>query len=271
MTQKNIPPLKVATSPGAKVIWADGKPAEPGGIVHLEIPPGPADPYRLAQLDDYHQLPRHAFPWSPPLTISLCARASDKNISGTWGFGLWNDPFSFSLGLGGAAQRLPALPNATWFFYASPPNFLSFRDDQPAQGFLAATFRSAAIPAPLLAIAAPGLGAGLWPPTARLLRRVLRAFIKQDAVRLTHNVTEWHSYELHWQAEKVTFGVDDGIVCTTSVSPRGPLALVIWIDNQYAALPPTGKLTFGRLPLDQTAWLEIDQLEITPVCPGFTP
>jgi hypothetical protein len=107
----------------------------------LEIPAGPGGRYRLAQLDDYHDLPRRALLWRPPLRLSLKARASSEDIPGTWGFGLWNDPFGFAF-LKGGGVRLPVAPNAAWFFFASPPNYLSLRDDLPAQGGLAATFRS---------------------------------------------------------------------------------------------------------------------------------
>ena len=83
----------------------------------------------------YARLPRREFSARPPLTFSLRARASSESIPGTWGFGLWNDPFGLSLGFGGNPFSLPALPNAIWFFHASPKNYLSFREDKPAQGF----------------------------------------------------------------------------------------------------------------------------------------
>jgi hypothetical protein len=112
----------------------------------LSIPAGPAGRYRLAQLDDYTQLNREDFAWKSPVRLEIQARVSANDLPGTWGFGFWNDPFSTSLGLGGAARRLPALPNCAWFFYASPENYLSLRDDIPAQGLLAATFASPNIP-----------------------------------------------------------------------------------------------------------------------------
>jgi hypothetical protein len=46
----------------------------------------------------------------------------------------------------------------------------------------------------------------------------------------------------------------------TSVSPRPPLGLVIWIDNQYAAWHPDGKIGFGVLENTEPAWLEIEDL-----------
>src|ERR1044071_2028154 len=128
----------------------------------LSIPVGKANTYRLAQLDDYPQLKRNQFPWRPPLRISLSARVSSEALPGTWGFGLWNDPFGLSLGLGGNRLRLPTLPNAVWFFGASQESYLSLkeiagldtgvkssvptqaarRDVIAANGFLAQVFRA---------------------------------------------------------------------------------------------------------------------------------
>jgi hypothetical protein len=85
----------------------------------LSIPSGKANQYRLAQLDDYTQLRRKEFPLRAPVSLSLSARTSSESIPGTWGFGLWNDPFGLSLGFGGTPWRLPALSNAAWFFGAS--------------------------------------------------------------------------------------------------------------------------------------------------------
>jgi len=227
------------------------------GAWRLEIPAGRKGAYRLAQVDDYRALPRRRFPWQPPFRLSLRGRVSAPNLPGTWGFGLWNDPFSLSLGLAGAAQRFPALPNAAWFFYASPPNYLSFCNDLPAQGFLAATFRAPHLPAPLLALGSPVLALGAIPLAAQLLRGLLRQFIRQDAALVEADVTAWHTYSLDWQASQVTLSVDGQAVLSTPVSPRGPLSLVIWIDNQYAALPPRGTLAYGSLANPQPAWMEI--------------
>ncbi|MBL1194503.1 MAG: hypothetical protein HND51_09110 [Chloroflexi bacterium] len=228
----------------------------------LEIPAGEKGSYRLAQLDDYADLSRKQFPWQPGISLSLEARASHQTIPGTWGFGLWNDPFSLSLGFGGGMRRLPAPPNAAWFFFASPPNYLSLRDDIPAQGALAATFRSRPLPAPLLALASPALPFMAWPPTTRLVRRLARAFIRQDAHQLDMDVTDWHSYSLHWREQQVQFEVNGQSVFQTAIAPYRPLGFVLWIDNQYAALPPNGKLGFGTLKNQEPAWIEVRLLEV---------
>jgi hypothetical protein len=217
------------------------------GAWKLSIPAGEAGQYRLAQLDDYHNLPRNRFRWQPPLTLSLTAQISASSLPGTWGFGFWNDPFSFSLGAKGSSRRLPALPNAAWFFYASPENYLSLRDDLPANGLLAAVFRSPLIPAFLLAPALFALPLLALPPTTRWLRRFARRLIRQDASRLNVDFTQPHRYQLDWQSHSVCFEVDDQPVFESPVVPQGRLGLVIWIDNQYAAFNPNGKLNFGTL------------------------
>ena len=48
----------------------------------------------------------------------------------------------------------------------------------------------------------------------------------------------------------------------TPVSPRPPLGLVIWIDNQYAAFTPEGKIKRGSEENLSEAWLEIENVEI---------
>jgi hypothetical protein len=251
------PDLRVNATPGSQV-----QPLEGGGW-HLEIPAGPKGHYRLAQLDDYASQPRRLLPWSPPVQIKLKARCSAASLPGTWGFGLWNDPFALSLGVGGAARRFPALPNAAWFFNASAANYLSFRGDKPAQGFLAASFRSQALPAPLLALGAPLGMLLLWAPTARIMRSLLRLFIAEDAASLDIDATQWHTYCLNWEEQCLSFELDEQPVFETAILPRSPLGLVLWIDNQTVSLPPRGRLRIGYLPNPAPAWLEIAGLELS--------
>jgi hypothetical protein len=214
----------------------------------LLLPDGPTGRYRLAQLDDYTgSRCRKALPWGPPVELTLRARASAPDLPGTWGFGWWNDPFSVQLGLGGTGRRLPAPPNAAWFFYASPENHLAFSDDHPVHGFLCATFSAPRLPFPLLMLGLPALPLLAWPTTARLLRRLIPRFIAEDAAGLDLDVTSWHSYALTWREDAVVFQVDGEICFETMVVPRAPLGLVLWIDNQYMAFPPDGRLTFGTL------------------------
>lgn len=222
----------------------------------LSIPAGPANKYRLAQLDDYTKTARRRFPLRFPNNLSLSARASSNSIPGTWGFGLWNDPFGLSLGFGGNPFRLPTLPNAVWFFGASQESHLSFRDDKPGQGFLAQTFRSPMFH-PLL------IPAGIALPFSRkTTRRLMGQVIGEDGIRLSVDVTQWHNYSLDWREDRVSFEVDNTHVFESSVSPEAPLGLVIWIDNQFAAFTPEGKIGFGVLENPEPAWLEIKDIEV---------
>jgi hypothetical protein len=233
----------------------------PSGEWRLEVSLGPAGRYRLAQLDDYADLPRRAFLWQAPFSLSLRARAAQGSMPGTWGFGLWNDPFALSLGFGGG-RRIPALPNAAWFFFASAPNYLSLRDDLPAQGGLAATFQSPRWPTALLGLGALALPLLALPPVRRIIRRLGRRIVQQDAAAVETDPSEWHAYGLEWAQRRVTFYVDGNPLFETSVAPFGPLGIVIWVDNQYAAWPPSGRFSFGTLANDQPAWIEIEAVTI---------
>ena len=231
----------------------------------MEIPAGPGGVYRWAQLDDYLELPRGKFLWNAPLRLDLRARVSANGLPGTWGFGLWNDPFSASMGLGGAATRLPALPNTAWFFFAGESNYLAFRDDHPAEGFLAAVFSAPRIPTLLMAPAGLALPLLALRPAARLARRIARSLIRESAVLVPIDPTAWQSYRIDWLPGRVHFAVGGEPVFTTSISPRGPLGLVLWIDNQFAAFPPSGKLRMGTSENEAPAWLEVEGVEVTPL------
>jgi hypothetical protein len=263
--ETRIPKLGKMTQGGGQAVELES------GVWRLEIPPGERGHYRLAQLDDYSGLPRRRFHWRPALKLSLQARASAEALPGTWGFGLWNDPFSLSLGLGGGTRRFPALPNAAWFFFASPPNYLSLRDDLPAQGSLAAVFKSPQAPAALLALVSPGLALASWPLTAGWLRRLGRRWVCQDSASLSILVKEWHTYQIDWTSQGIAFTVDNRQALETPLSPQGPLSLVMWIDNQYAALPPGGRLSFGTLPNPELAWIEIKDFEVQAQKPAPPP
>jgi len=221
----------------------------------LGINAGNSAGYRDAQLDDYSQLPRHRFPHRS-LRLSLRARVSSLSAAGTWGFGLWNDPFGLSLGFGGSPFRLPALPNAVWFFYASPQNYLSFTDDKPAQGFLAQAFRSPKFH-PLLIPSGPAL-----PFSRKVTRKLLGRVIDEDSSAVSVDTPQWHRYKLEWEAKRVAWYVDDVLVFDSPVSPHPPLGVIICIDNQYAAFTPEGKIGFGVLKGEEE-WLEVEDIVIS--------
>ncbi len=229
----------------------------------LSIPAGGAARYRLAQLDDHQNIARSRYPYRTPVHFELEARASAADLPGTWGFGLWNDPYGISFVPGNGMFRLPAMPNALWFFNSSPVCYLSFRDDKPGNGFLAQVFSSPAFD-PLL------IRAGLaFPFSRRATRRMLARLIDEDAVRIDRpdrdepfDVTAWHHYAMDWTAAGTRLTVDQGCVLDTPISPRGPLGIVIWIDNQFAAYTPQGKVSFGVQRNDAPAWMDIRDVRV---------
>jgi hypothetical protein len=236
--------MKARTTPGAAI-----EKTEKGYL--MKIPAGDSSSYRFAQIDDYFGLPRRKFPHHS-LTLSLRARTSSLSLPGTWGFGVWNDPFGMSLGFGANRFRLPTLPNAAWFFGASQENHLSF-SDKPAQGFLAQSFRSPKFHASLIP-------AGLVLPfSPKTTRRMLSKVIAEESSALGVDVTQWHSYKLEWSEKRVVWYVDEAEVFESPLGPNPPLGLVIWIDNQFAAFTPAGKISFGVLDGDEE-WLEIEDL-----------
>jgi hypothetical protein len=257
------------------------------GHYRLSVSSGKGDRYRLAQLDDYAKKPRGKFPHRAPVSLSLSARASSDSIPGTWGFGFWNYPFGMSLPFQGTGLRLPALPNAVWFFGASEENYLSFKSnlrpersgaqskgEVPANGFIAQSFRSPGFH-PLL------IPAGLALPFSRkTTRRLMNRVIGEDGIQVwsptgrrqtqerdpgLHKAdpTQWHRYRLDWRKEGVAFEVDGTLVFESQVTPKPPLGLVIWVDNQYAAFTPEGKIGFGVLENPEPVWVEVKEIAVS--------
>ncbi len=207
--------MKARTTPDASI-----EKTEKGYL--MKIPAGDSSSYRFAQIDDYFGLPRRKFPHQS-LALSLRARTSSLSLPGTWGFGLWNDPFGMSLGFGTNRFRLPTLPNAAWFFGASQENHLSF-SDKPAQGFLTQSFRSPKFHASLIP-------AGLALPfSAETTRRMLSKVIAEDSSALVVDVTQWHSYKLEWSENRV---VPAGLSFATSAHTDLDLFYMLLSHHQH--------------------------------------
>jgi hypothetical protein len=255
--------LQTKRTPGASI----GE-TEPGTL-RLQIPAGPAGRYRLAQLDDYSGMPRKSFPWHPGSGLQVQMRASSTTSPGTWGIGFWNNPFGLAILTGVERLRLPVLPQAAWYFFASAPNYLSFRDDLPAQGALAATFKSPGRSNPWLFLAIPFLPLLVIPPAARKLRRLIPKIVQQDSQNLPIDPTLWHEYRLEWQEERASFQIDSQTLFETPTAPHASLGFVVWVDNQYAAFSPDGRLQFGSLANSEPAWIELRQLSINGQEPVF--
>ncbi len=218
-----------------------------------------SDEYTNAQIDDYQGLPRGQFLWRPPLNLTVRARFShpEGELRGTAGFGFWNDPFLMT------ESRIPTLPRALWFFYASPPSDMKLDLGTPGRGWKAATIdalRPAALPLALVALPAvllmnvPALYRALWPPVQRALN------VREASLSAT--MTDWHTYSLAWRVERSTFSVDGQIVLGGAPSPHGPLGFVMWLDNQYMVVKPWGRFGWGLLDAPGRQWLAVDRLTI---------
>jgi hypothetical protein len=219
-----------------------------------------AQQYSDAQLDDYHALPRRRFRWRPPLRLTVRARFSHPAgaLRGTAGFGFWNDPFMMT------GARLPSLPRAVWFFYASPPSDMALATGVPGHGWKAAAidaWRPRALllaplaPPALLLVRRPSLYQRLWPGIQRALA--------VSETLLTMDMTAWHDYALDWGIERAEFSVDGTPVLCAAPSPGGRLGFVMWLDNQYMVATPQGRFGWGLLDAPGEQWLEVERLEIT--------
>jgi len=234
---------------------------EPAGVRLCNFAGGGYN-YTNAQLDDYQTLARCDFWWRPPLRLRLRARFSHTAaaLHGTAGFGFWNDPLLMT------GWRWPALPVALWFFFAAPPSDMALTCDVPGWGWKAAVIDACRASArrwlPLAPLLIPALH-------SRTLHRRLWPRVQRDLgiaeAQLDVAMTTWQCYEIMWGAQTTTFLVNGAPVLPATPSPGGPLGLVIWIDNQYLVVHPSGRLAHGVQPLPHPQWLEIDAVEIQPL------
>ncbi len=218
--------------------------------------------YADAQFDDYRGRKRKAFPWSPPVAFRVSARVSDPQPAGTMGFGFWNDPFSFSLGQGGA-RRFPAAPQALWFFYGSLPNHLPFAPKIPGHGWKAASLRSPKVPSWLLVPAASiGLSLALLPLIRRWVIPMGLKLFRAHETLLNVRLDQWHEYSIDWWQDGAQLAVDGEVVLFVPDPPPAPLGFVAWIDNQFASIHPEQGLRFGTIPTSKPQSLQIRILEL---------
>ena len=193
--------------------------------------------------------------------MRLRARVSTPRPIGTFGFGLWNDPFAFSLGFAGASRKLPAWPQALWFFYGSPPNDLAYAEPGVPDGWKAASLRSPRMPG--LAVAAGGVSLMALRLFRKLQGRAVRwalSLIRASEVRIDVHLAEWHAYELTWTHAGAEFRVDGAPILQVPRPPDPPLGFVAWIDNQYAIISPGTGVRFGVLPVLEPQFLELADL-----------
>lgn len=230
------------------------------GILHLTKPHTATDVYANAQIDDYQNLRRRDFLWRPPLTFTIRARFSHNDLTGTAGFGFWNDPFMMT------AARRPALPRAIWFFYSSSPSNMDLAMDVPGYGWKAATIDAqrplfyALLPTAPIAI--PLMHSQ---PIYRFLWPIAQRAIDVSEALIPQSMMDWHTYRIEWLAQTAAFFIDDHLIMECKTPPRGPLGLVIWIDNQYMVVTPQGRVKHGfvcseRVEQLELEWFQIDQL-----------
>jgi hypothetical protein len=228
--------------------------------------------------------------WNDPFGLSLGFGGSPFHLpalpNAAWFFGASEENYlSFkeqtlpewseaqSKGMPQTKSLFDSLSSTENYALATPPKDggSAQRGGIAANGFLAQTFRSPKFH-PLL------IPAGLALPFSRKsTRRMLGEVIGEDGLQLWSGTarrqipgspkvdpTQWHNYGIKWREEQVSFEVDDALIFESAVSPNGPLGLVIWIDNQYAAFTPEGKIGFGVLENPEPAWLEIKAMDISP-------
>ena len=231
------------------------------------IIPKTASGYTDAQIDDYglrledgERNGRTRYKWYPNTTLELKAKFShpESQLKGTAGFGFWNAPF------GDPTIKRPALPQAIWFFFGSPPNDLPFFAHKLGQGWIAATVNALSWKALRWAPFSPFVFALNHIPT---FKKAVWPKVQSDlgicAKQLQLDLTEWHHYRLHWGQSSCQFWVDDSLILTSPTSPKGPLGFVCWIDNQYMVLRENGRFCFGTLPINIPQWLKIKNLKIS--------
>lgn len=226
--------------------------------------------YADAQIDDYGQRARAHFPWRPPLRMEIQARASlpaaatpasgqtYAALQGTAGFGFWNHPFS-------VRGDILMLPEAVWFFYASPPSDMALVPGIPGWGWKAQVVHSMRPGAlfstlPMALSTSLALLTGETRPAERWMQRLTGA---HEAL-LDVDLTTWHTYTLEWRAHEARFLVNGQEVLRAPRPPTRPLGFVAWLDNQFAIATPRGVLRFGTVS-SAAQWLEITQLSITPL------
>jgi hypothetical protein len=242
-------------------------------VLRLAYPAAVRGQYTDAQIDDYDSLPRRAFPWRPPLRLEVRARASHPQhaplvspsasapaptLRGTAGFGFWNYPFSIH----GAVLTLP---EAVWFFYASPPANMALVPGVPGCGWKAQVVHARRWGA--LAAAGPTLAAVAWARATGRERGAatwVRRLSGAGEALLASSLADWHDYTLEWRRDHARFWMDGHEVLVAPNPPPGPLGFVAWIDNQYAIATPRGAFAFGTLDAGPQ-WLDLAHVRIVPL------
>jgi hypothetical protein len=236
--------MKSRTTPGASIEKT------PKGYL-MKIPAGDSSAYRFAQIDDYFGLPRRKFPHHS-LTLSLRARTSSFPSPEHGASGCGTIPSACRLGLGRIVW--PPRPAQRGMVLRGVAGQSSFVQRQTRTGISRAKFPFAKISS---SADTNGFGISLFRAKATRncwARSSTRTHPLSGWIQLNGMATGWSGVR-----SRVAWYVDDVRVFESPVSPNPPLGLVIWIDNQFAAFTPEGKISFGVLEGDEE-WLEIEDL-----------
>ena len=255
------------TSRWQTYVTGTGRLERTGNALRFTTDHARSDGYTNVQIDDYQGLPRRQFAWHPPLRLTVRARFSHAagELCGTAGFGFWNDPLLMT------HKRMPTLPRAIWFFYASAPSDMKLDISVPGRGWKAASIdamRGKALAwAPFVPLMVPLMN--LAPIYRRIWPRIQHDLRIREAI-IPNDMRRWHTYELHWGAKHSEFRVlsdaeGSSVSILVAPSPKGPLGFVMWQDNQYLVVTPWGRIKWGLLDVPGQQWMEVADCEIVPL------
>lgn len=230
---------------------------EPGRL-RFVITDADATQLANAEIGDYRNLARSRLSWRPPLRMAVRARFSHpaEVLSGTSGFGFWNEPFDL------VNRGVLAPPNALWFFCASPRSDMITAPGLPGRGFRAEMITGGSMPAWLMAIGNRLLKLPILMP---VLYRLAQTQVHAGVVLLdSAPMPDWHDYTLYWSLSEAMFSIDGRQVLKVARPPGVPLGFVAWMDNQFAVARPDGEFRFGLEAVAGQQWLELERVVIEP-------
>jgi hypothetical protein len=192
----------------------------------------------LAQLDDYVYRSRADYAWRPPVRAEVRMRLSRTDKRGSAGFWFWNNAFPL---WAEAADFRPL----TWmgFQHISPSSRMDFTGIDPR--YRASVVRSTW----------GGLLKMFGLPVAGRLQVV------EVGLDTLADWTQWHTYAIEWETDQIRLFVDGNAVLQSPASIHGPLALVLWIDNNWATV--SGRhFSVKSEAIETPQWLDIDYIRI---------
>lgn len=212
-----------------------------------------ANEYSDSQLDDFHGRGREAYLWRPPVSLKVQARFSHEQaaLRGTAGFGWWNVPFR-----GDQVADVTVGPQVLWFFFGSPPSNLAASPGWAGHGWFAQGLNVPTYPPWFMTL---GMLALRLPLLNRLAHRAATQATRATEQPLPNlDITQWHDYRIDWKRTHADFWLDNQRILRTTTPSKGPLALVLWMDNQWATLDGNG----GLLSVSGRQWMELRGVEI---------